>query len=360
MEHLFAQAIDLLKQLIAIPSFSREENGTADLLESWLTARGINSQRIGNNILAKSKYFDIAKPSVLLNSHHDTVKPVQGYTIDPFTPFIKDGKLYGLGSNDAGASLVSLIVSFLHFYNRQDLSFNLVFAATAEEEISGMGGLRAVLPELKNIDCAIVGEPTSMEMAVAERGLLVLDVFTKGVSGHAARNEGVNAIYAAMEDIHWFRQYEFEKVSELLGKVSMNVTSIGTDNKAHNVVPDLCRFTVDIRINELYTHEEVLTIIRAQIQSEVIARSTHLKSTMITLDHPLVISGMKAGMHYYGSPTLSDKALMPFPALKLGPGDSSRSHTADEFIFLHQVEEGIGKYIQLIEGLVINTPSQIK
>jgi acetylornithine deacetylase len=352
MEDLFEKAIDLLKQLIAIPSFSKEEAGTADLLVSWLSEHRITSQRIGNNILARSKYFDATKPTVLLNSHHDTVKPAQGYTLDPFVPLMKGGKLYGLGSNDAGASLVSLIVTFLHFYNRQDLPFNLALAATAEEEISGMGGIRDVLPELENIDCAIVGEPTAMEMAVAERGLLVLDVYSKGISGHAARNEGTNAVYIAMDDMNWFRQYEFEKVSDLLGKVSMNVTVIETENKAHNVVPDLCKFTVDIRINELYTHEEVLAIIKEHIKSEIKPRSTHLKSSMIALNHPLVLSGSKAGMDYYGSPTLSDKALMPFPALKLGPGDSSRSHTANEFIYLHQIEEGISKYIKLIEGLV--------
>jgi acetylornithine deacetylase len=354
MEHLFEKAIDLLKQLIAIPSFSKEEDDTADLLMKWLSANGVIShKRIGNNILAKSKYFDEAKPTVLLNSHHDTVRPVPGYTIDPFTPVIKDDKLYGLGSNDAGASLVSLIATFLHFYNKEYLPFNLLLAATAEEEISGVNGLCLILPELGNINSAIVGEPTSMQMAVAERGLLVLDVFAKGISGHAAKNEGTNAIYTAMDDIQWFRQYQFDKVSALLGKVSMNVTVIETDNKAHNVVPDQCRFTVDIRINELYTHEEVLAIIGENIKSEVTTRSTHLRSSIISLDHPLVLSGTKAGMAHYGSPTLSDKALMPFPALKLGPGDSARSHTADEFIYLHQIEEGIDIYIKLIDGLVL-------
>lgn len=352
MEYLYKKAVGLLKQLIAVPSFSKEEAGTADLLTGWLLKHGVISQSIGHNILAKNKYFDITKPTVLLNSHHDTVKPVQGYTLDPFMPIIEEDKLYGLGSNDAGASLVSLMVTFLHFYNRQDLRFNLMVAATAEEEISGVGGFRSILPALNNIDCAIVGEPTTMEMAVAERGLLVLDVIATGTSGHAARNEGTNAIYIAMEDMNWFRQYEFEKVSDLLGKVSMNITAIETENKAHNVVPDQCRFTVDIRINEWYTHEEILTIIKAYIRSAIKPRSTHLKSSMIALDHPLVLSGIKAGMSYYGSPTLSDKALMPFPALKLGPGDSSRSHTADEFIYLHQIEDGIYKYIKLIEGLV--------
>lgn len=352
MERLFEKAVSLLKQLIAVPSFSKEEGGTAGLLTGWLSEHEIMSRSIGHNILARNKYFDITKPTVLLNSHHDTVKPVQGYTVDPFTPIIEEGKLYGLGSNDAGASLVSLMVTFLHFYNRQDLPFNLLLGATAEEEISGAGGLSAVLPELEYIDCAIVGEPTTMEMAVAERGLLVLDVMATGVSGHAARNEGTNAIYIAMEDLNWFRQYEFERTSDLLGKVSMTITSIETENKAHNVVPDQCRFTVDIRINELYTHEEILTIIGAHVPSVIKSRSTRLKSSMIALDHPLVLSGIMADMRYYGSPTLSDKALMPFPALKLGPGDSSRSHTADEFIYLHQIEEGIGKYIKLIEGLV--------
>lgn len=352
MEYLYEKAVSLLQQLIAVPSFSKEESETAALLMAWLSEHGMTGSRIGNNILARSKYFDVTKPTILLNSHHDTVKPVQGYTADPFTPVVKEGKLFGLGSNDAGASLVSLMVTFLYFYNRQDMPFNLLLGATAEEEISGMGGLRAVLPELGPIDCAIVGEPTSMEMAVAERGLLVLDVFATGISGHAARNEGTNAIYIAMDEMNWFRRYEFERVSDLLGKVSMNITAIETENKAHNVVPDQCRFTVDIRIPELYTHEEILTIIKTHTRSVIKPRSTHLKSSMIPLDHPLVLSGLQAGMSYYGSPTLSDKALMPFPALKLGPGDSSRSHTADEFIYLHQIEDGIHKYIKLIEGLV--------
>lgn len=351
MEYLYQKAVDLLQQLIAIPSFSKEEQGTASLLQDWLSREGIITERIGNNLIARSKNFDAKKPTVMLNSHHDTVKPAVGYTLYPFSATLNDGKLYGLGSNDAGASLVSLLVTFLHFYDKPGLSFNLILTAVAEEEISGVNGLRSILSRLGHIDCAIVGEPTSMSMAVAERGLLVLDVTTTGVSGHAARNEGINAIHAAMEDISWFRTYVFERESPLLGKVSMNVTTIETANKAHNVIPDHCGFTVDIRINELYSHEEVLDRITANITSAVKPRSMHLKSSSIAMNHPLVRSGLAMGLSYFGSPTLSDKALMPFPALKLGPGDSGRSHTADEFIYLEQIKEGIEKYIVLLEEL---------
>lgn len=351
MEHLYKKAVDLLRQLIAVPSFSKTEQGTAALLKNWLWQQGVTTESIQNNVLAKNRYFDDRKPTLLLNSHHDTVLPASGYNLDPFLPLIQEEKLYGLGSNDAGASLVCLILAFVHFYDRQDLPCNLVLAATAEEEISGEGGIRAVLPGIGRIDCALVGEPTGMQMAVAERGLMVLDIVSRGRSGHAARNEGCNALYRAIADIQWFREYTFEKESELLGKVSMKVTVIETANKAHNVVPDQCRFTVDIRINECYTHEDILKIVRSHITSEAHPRSTHLKSSLIALTHPLVQSGMRQGMTCYGSPTLSDKALMPFPALKLGPGDSARSHSADEFIYLHQVREGIEKYIGLINGL---------
>ena len=351
IQALQADALDLLKNLIATPSFSREEEHTATLLEAFLQAKGIEVRRHFNNIIARNLHYDAAKPTILLNSHHDTVKPNKAYTIDPFTPLEKEGKLYGLGSNDAGGSLVSLLATFVYFYHRPDLRFNLVMAATAEEEISGKNGVECVLPLLGKIDGAIVGEPTLLQMAVAERGLMVLDCTAHGKAGHAARNEGVNAVYKALADIEWMRAYQFERVSPLIGPVTMNVTVIETDNKAHNVVPAQCTFVADVRINELYSFEEVLTIIRTHVQSAVAPRSDRLRSTMIPLDHPLVQAGLSLGKTYYGSPTSSDKALMPFPALKLGPGDSARSHTADEFIFIDEINEGIELYIQLLNRI---------
>jgi acetylornithine deacetylase len=344
-------AIELLKKLIATPSFSREEEHTATLLEVFLQAKGIEVHRHINNIVARNRYFDPEKPTILLNSHHDTVKPNKAYTLDPYTPIETDGKLYGLGSNDAGGSLVSLIATFVHFYDQPTLAFNLILAATAEEEISGKNGVESVLPLLGKIDCAVVGEPTLLQMAVAERGLMVLDCTAYGKAGHAARGEGVNAIYKALKDIEWMHSFQFERVSSLIGPVTMNVTVIETDNKAHNVVPAQCRFVADVRINERYSFEEVLATIRANVESEVVPRSDRLRSTMIPLDHPLVQAGLSLGKTYYGSPTSSDKALMPFPALKLGPGDSARSHTADEFIFINEINEGIELYIQLLNRL---------
>lgn len=350
-KQLYHKAIDLLKQLIAIPSFSKEEQGTAHLLQQWFRKENIIVQRAGNNIWVKNRFFQSQKPTLLLNSHHDTVRPAKGYTRDPFIAEIEEGKLYGLGSNDAGASLVTLTAVFLYFYDVPSLPYNLIFAATAEEEISGSNGIAAVLPLLGEVDCAIVGEPTGMQMAVAERGLLVIDAEATGVSGHAARREGINAVYKAMQDIAWIQSYVFEKRSDFLGPVSMQITVIETDNKAHNVVPDNCRYTIDVRLNECYHHEEVLALIREHVQADLKVRSTRLRSTLIPQEHPLVAAGSTTGMKSYGSPTLSDKALMPFPALKLGPGDSARSHTADEYVYLREIEEGIEKYIQLIGSL---------
>ncbi|MFT4063030.1 MAG: M20 family metallo-hydrolase [Edaphocola sp.] len=335
--------------MVATPSFSKEENGTADIIENWLSQEGIGCERYNNNVVARSPRFDPEKPTILLNSHHDTVRPAKGYTKDPYVSTIENGKLYGLGSNDAGGALVSLLATFVHFYNRENLPFNLVLAAAAEEEISGIKGISSIVDELGKIDCAIVGEPSLMQMAVAERGLMVCDAVAKGVSGHAARKEGVNAIYKAMKDINWISKYSFERVSPFLGEVSMCVTCIETDNKAHNVVPDQCRFTIDLRLNECYTHEEVLHTLKTNMNSEVTARSTRLRSTIIGMEHPLVKAGLDLGMEAYGSPTMSDKALMPFPALKLGPGDSARSHTADEFIYVEEIKQGIGTYVALLE-----------
>jgi acetylornithine deacetylase len=340
-------AVALLKQLIATPSFSKEEDKTAFLLETFFTSRQIPVQRIGHNIIVRNKHYDPGKPTLLLNSHHDTVKPNPQYTKDPFSPDVEEGKLFGLGSNDAGGCLVSLAATFLYFYEHNG-PYNVIFAATAEEEISGTGGIELIINDLPPIAAAIVGEPTQMQMAVAERGLMVIDCVSHGKAGHAARNEGENALYKALKDIEWFRSYQFDRVSDLLGPSRMNVTVIETENKAHNVVPAVCRFVVDTRINECYTFEEVLEIIRTHVNSEVLPRSTRLRSTSIALDHPLVKAGIKLERSYYGSPTTSDKALMPFPSLKMGPGDSARSHTADEYIYVKEIEEGIALYIQLI------------
>lgn len=345
-------AISLLKELIATPSFSKEEDQTAGILCRFLGERNIEHTRVGNNVFALNKHYDGKKPTILLNSHHDTVKPNPQYTKDPFSPVVEEGKLYGLGSNDAGGCLVSLVATFLHFHEKKEPAYNIIIAATAEEEISGTGGIEYTLPYLPKIDCAIVGEPTQMQMAVAERGLMVLDCVSHGKAGHAARNEGENAIYRALKDIEWFRNYQFDKVSELLGPSKMSVTVIETENKAHNVVPAVCKFVIDTRINELYSFEEVIDIIKANVQSEVKPRSTRLRSTSIATDHPLVKAGTALGRTYYGSPTTSDKALMPFPSLKMGPGDSARSHTADEYIYMDEIYKGIELYIQLLNKIV--------
>jgi acetylornithine deacetylase len=352
LDILKQEAVALLKQLIAIPSFSKEEQETAAVLEQYLKDKGVEVNRYMNNVWAKCKHFDENKPSLLLNSHHDTVKPNKAYTLNPFLPLEDDGKLFGLGSNDAGGCLVSLLAVFLHYYDRQDLKYNLVFATTAEEEISGINGIEVLLFQLPQLECGIVGEPTQMQMAIAERGLLVLDVTSTGRAGHAAREEGENALYKALPDIEWFRNYQFDKVSPLLGKVKMTVTVIDTENKAHNVVPSVCHFVVDTRVNELYSFEEILETIRANVKSEVKERSLRMRSTSISMEHPLIKSGLALGRTYYGSPTTSDKALMPFQTLKMGPGDSARSHTADEFIYLNEIEEGIGLYIELLDKVV--------
>ena len=349
---LFDEAVSLLKDLIATPSFSKEENETAELICHFFERHGVTYKRVGNNVYAFNRYYDAAKPSILLNSHHDTVKPNKGYTMDPFTPIEREGKLFGLGSNDAGGCLVSLIATFLHFVDRQDLRYNVVFAASAEEEISGVNGIELVLPYLGQIDFGIVGEPTKLEMAVAERGLMVIDCTAPGRSGHAARNEGENALYNAIDDIQWIRNYHFEKVSDLLGQSRMTVTVIQTENVQHNVVPSTCKFVIDVRVNELYTFEEILEALRQNLKSSFKPRTTRMKSTSIALDHPLVQAGLSLGRGYYGSPTTSDKALMPFPTLKMGPGDSARSHTADEYIYLSEIEEGIKTYIELVTKVV--------
>jgi len=346
-----SQAISLLKQLIETPSLSREEDASAAILEKFFNENGVATHRMGNNVWAKNLHFDDSKPTILLNSHHDTVKPNAGYTNDPFAAIEKDRKLYGLGSNDAGGCLVSLITTFLHFHSQEGLQYNLILAATAEEEISGKDGIESLLKVLPAIDFGIVGEPTLMDMAIAEKGLMVLDCLAKGQSGHAAREEGDNAIYKAIKDIEWFKNYQFPKVSEMLGPVKMSVTMIDAGSQ-HNVVPDECRFVVDVRTTDAYSNQETLDIIKANVSSEVTPRSTRLNPSGIEINHPIVKAGSSLGRKTYGSPTLSDQALMPFPTLKIGPGDSARSHTADEFIYVNEIEEGIGLYIKLLSTVL--------
>ncbi len=351
VESLQKEVIQLLKKLIATPSFSKEEANTASFIDTFLQEHAVKTNRVQNNIWATNLYFDSTKPTILLNSHHDTVKPNKGYTLDPFNPIEQDGKLFGLGSNDAGGSLVSLIACFLYYYNSDTLPYNILLIASAEEEISGLNGIELILKEVPTIAFGIVGEPTLLEMAIAERGLMVLDVETTGIAGHAARKEGENALYKILPDIEWFKTYQFNKVSDLLGAVKMTVTVIETENKTHNIVPSSCKMVVDVRVNELYSFEEILSTIQANIQSTVKPRSLRLRSSGIALDHVLVQAGLKLGKGYYGSVTTSDKALMPFPALKMGPGDSARSHTADEFINLKEIEEGVLTYIQLLSTI---------
>ncbi len=359
IEHLQNDAVLLLQQLIAVPSFSKVEDKSAVIIKAFLEEQNIETIQIGNNIIAKNAHFDHSKPCILLNSHHDTVKPNIAYTLDPFEPLIKEAKLYGLGSNDAGGALVSLIAAFVYYYQIENLPFNLVLAASAEEEISGSGGIEMVL----NSEAfaaytgyaagenwsAIVGEPTLMEMAVAEKGLLVIDAYAYGQVGHAARAEGVNALYIAMQDILFLAGLQMEQVSPFLGPVKATVTVIDTENKQHNVIPAACHFVIDVRLNELYPPEVLLRYLQQNMKSELKARSMRLRPTAIALEHPLVRAGLALGKTCYGSPTTSDKALMPFPALKMGPGDSARSHTADEFIYLDEIRAGVAEYISFLE-----------
>lgn len=352
IEELSDFAIGFLNKLIETPSLSKEENQTLELFKELFTEKNIPFETIKNNIWAKNKHFDASKPTILLNSHHDTVKPNVSYTKDPFKVEVVDGKLYGLGSNDAGGPLVSLLATFLYFYESPELSYNLIFAASAEEEISGKDGIELLIKWLPKIDLGIVGEPTLMDMAVAEKGLMVLDCKAIGVAGHAARNEGQNAIYEAFDDINWFRNFQFEKVSESLGPIKMSVTVINSGTQ-HNVVPDECSFVVDVRATDAYSLEETLEIIKQNVKCEVTPRSVRLNPSGISLEHTIVKKGIALGMKPYGSPTLSDQALMPFTSIKIGPGDSARSHTADEYIFVEEIYGGIEGYVELLDGLVI-------
>ncbi len=350
-EQSLSEAIGLLKLLIATPSVSREEEAAADALQNFIEGAGIMTYRSGNNVWCLSPGFDPKRPTLLLNSHIDTVKPVAGWKHHPHVPVIENGRLYGLGSNDAGASVVSLLQVFRQLCLRPQ-TYNLIFLASCEEEVSGIGGIESILPILPPITTAIVGEPTGMQPAIAEKGLMVLDVTAYGRAGHAARNEGDNAIYKVLEDITWFRDYQFEKVSPLLGPVKMSVTQVNAGTQ-HNVVPDHCTFVVDIRSNELYSNEELYKEICQHIQCEAKARSFRLNSSHISIEHPLVKRAVEIGLNPFGSPTLSDQALMPFPSLKMGPGESSRSHTADEYILIDEIEDAIKVYMELLDGITL-------
>lgn len=350
-QHLFEDALDLLKQLIGLSSLSKEEEFTADLIDRFFQERDIKTHRKGNNVWVYNAYYDITKPTILLNSHHDTVKPNTGYTRDPLAATVEEDKLFGLGSNDAGGCLVSLIATFLYFYQQTELKYNFCLVASAEEEISGKNGVESVLDDIGPIDFAIVGEPTLLDLAIAEKGLMVLDCTALGTAGHAARNEGDNAIYKAIKDIEWFQNYAFERTSSTLGPIKMSVTVIHAGSQ-HNVVPATCNFVVDVRTTDAYSNEETLDIIKAHVKSEVTARSTRLKSSSIPETHPIVKAGIVLGRKVYGSPTMSDQALIPVPSLKLGPGDSARSHMADEFIYIDEIRAGIDLYIAMLEKIV--------
>lgn len=342
------EAIELLKTMISIPSFSREEGGVADLMVATLAEHGYTACRKGNNVWAKSAAWDDTKPTILFDAHIDTVKPNGAWDTDPFTPVVADGKLYGLGSNDTGGSVVSMLTAFLYLAVKEQ-PYNLIWLASAEEENTGKGGIQSVLPELGHVDLALVGEPTGMQAAVAEKGLMVVDCIAKGKSGHAARNEGVNAIYEALPDIEWLRTYQFEKESDLLGKVKMTVTGINAGT-LHNVVPSECKFMVDIRINEHYSNQEVFETIQQNLKSEVVPRSFSLNSSSISEDHPIVKRCKALGLTTYGSPTTSNQAVIPYTSLKIGPGDSARSHTVNEYIGLQEIEEGIDIFINLLDN----------
>ena len=351
---LAKEALELLKELISIPSFSEEEDGTATAIDNWLEKFGVDTKRQYNNIYAFNKYYDESKPNLLLNSHHDTVKPNSAYTKDPFNPHIEDGKLYGLGSNDAGGALVSLLATFAHFYERQDLSHNIIMSATAEEEDAGDKSISALLPILPEIDVAIVGEPTQMQLAIAEKGLVVFEGKVEGTPSHAAHPNDNNAIYNTIEVLQWFKNYRFEKVSEVLGPVKMTVTQINAGSQ-HNVVPGHVDLVIDTRVNDCYTNEEVYEILKKEAPCKLTPRSLNLSSSSISINHPLVQSGIALGRETYGSPTLSDQAELSCQSLKLGPGDSTRSHSADEFIYVDEVIEGVGLYIDILEGFLSKT-----
>ncbi len=342
--------IKLLCKLIETPSLSRQEEKAALLIRGFLNQQAVSYISSDHNTICKNKYWDDSKPTILLNSHIDTVKAAEDWTYNPFKATIEGDKIIGLGSNDAGASLVSLLATFLHYYSRKDLPYNLIYVASAEEEISGEKGMRSISDKLGKVDLAIIGEPTQMQMAIAEKGLMVLDCTAYGTAGHAARNEGVNALYKALDDITILRNYKFEKASEFLGEVKLSVTQIEAGYQ-HNVVPDVCKYVVDVRTNEHYSNVEALEIINQLIESKVEARSTRLNSSGIAKQHPIVERGLSLGLSAYGSPTTSDQAVISFPSIKIGPGNSARSHTANEYIYVSEIEQGFSMYCQLLEGL---------
>lgn len=350
-EQYVSDAVQLLKKLIATPSVSRNEKDAADIMEQTIRSYGFEPQREANNLWIIDPHYDESRPTLLLNAHIDTVKPVASWSRDPFSPDVEDGVLYGLGSNDCGGGLCSLLQIF-RMLTEKPQSYNLIYLASAEEEVSGKDGITRALPLLPHIDLAIVGEPTGMNPAVAEKGLMVLDVIAHGKSGHAARNEGVNAIYEALDDMCWIRDYKFEKVSEFLGPTKMTLTVVNAGTQ-HNVIPDKCTMLVDIRTNEFYDNEEVYEFIRQHLKSEVKAHSFRLKSSRIDPEHPLIRKCIAMGMKPFGSPTLSDQALMHFPSFKLGPGESSRSHSANEFIRISEIRDAIAKYETLLDGAAI-------
>ncbi len=350
-EQYVSDAVQLLKKLIATPSVSRNEKDAADIMEQTIRSYGFEPQREANNLWIIDPHYDESRPTLLLNAHIDTVKPVASWSRDPFSPDVEDGVLYGLGSNDCGGGLCSLLQIF-RMLTEKPQSYNLIYLASAEEEVSGKDGITRALPLLPHIDLAIVGEPTGMNPAVAEKGLMVLDVIAHGKSGHAARNEGVNAIYEALDDMCWIRDYKFEKVSEFLGPTKMTLTVVNAGTQ-HNVIPDKCTMLVDIRTNEFYDNEEVYEFIRQHLKSEVKAHSFRLKSSRIDPEHPLIRKCVAIGMKPFGSPTLSDQALMHFPSFKLGPGESSRSHSANEFIRISEIRDAIAKYETLLDGAAI-------
>lgn len=348
---LTEKAIDLLKKLISIQSFSSEEDKTADAIQDWFMEFDIPYERIHNNVFAKNKFWDENKPTLLLNSHHDTVKPNKAYTKDPFHPHIEDGKLYGLGSNDAGGCLVSLIATFTHFYAEKNLNHNILMVASMEEESAGENSLRGLLPSLPTINVAIVGEPTLMDLAIAEKGLIVFDAVVKGTPSHAAHPNNDNSIYNTIEVLEWFKNFKFQKTSEALGDVKMTVTQINAGSQ-HNVVPSQVELVIDVRVNDAYTNQEIADLLKAQAPCELQERGLNLNSSKIDKEHGLVQSGIALGRKTYGSPTLSDQAALTCQSLKLGPGDSTRSHSADEYIYVHEIEEGIDLYIKILNGFV--------
>jgi acetylornithine deacetylase len=353
LKQLTESAISLLKQLIQTPSFSKEEDKTADLIDDWLTSYNIKTNRSKNNVWATNQHFDENKPTLLLNSHHDTVKPNSAYTNDPFDAFEKDGKLFGLGSNDAGGCLVSLLATFVHFYKEKDLTYNLVIVASAEEENSGMNGLNSMLPIIPKIDVAIVGEPTLLDLAIAEKGLVVFDATVEGTPSHAAHPNDDNAIYNTIEVLEWFKNFKFEKTSESLGEVKLTVSQINA-GKQHNVVPAKVDLVIDVRVNDKYTNKEVADILQEQSPcTSITPRSLRLNSSSIDNNHELVKAGIALGRKTYGSPTLSDQAALSCQSLKLGPGDSTRSHSANEFIYLQEIEDGVKMYVELLNKVVV-------